>query len=229
MHQTMHAPSTTQRGFAAITILGLLGLIVPSWGCAGGATSANQRLSFGSLTTGQTLSGSSSGSHCRARHAVARVRVLGIHGQHKWTETRAPYGFNGDETGSILDTTKQLSNGGHTLSARLVDVNNGTETLSISVTVANGHVATPRVAITHPGERRDGEGQDPWEATVSDVSGPRESSSTVRSGTPSSTRPSSTRQRGRARHADPQRGVARVQVVAYAPIARRRATAAVSR
>jgi Cellulase (glycosyl hydrolase family 5)/Bacterial Ig domain len=100
-----------------------------------------------SIANGATLSGSLQWIVSSTGTGIARVDFL-VDGTKKWTESYAPYYFNGDPDGK-LDTTT-LSNGSHTLLAIAYN-SSGTELARVSVGVTVNNAAptpTPSPTVT---------------------------------------------------------------------------------
>jgi hypothetical protein len=100
-----------------------------------------------SIANGATLTSSVVWAATPSGSSVSKVEFL-IDGALKWTESFAPYQFNGDN--AVLNTST-LSNGAHTLAVKAYAVDGRTALTSISVTVANSSVLPATTAPTLPG------------------------------------------------------------------------------
>ena len=85
------------------------------------------------LTSGQTLKNKVSWSAKPVGLPVARVEFW-IDGKLSWTDTSAPYYFNGDNSSW---NTRTVSDGAHTLQVVAVSTDGRTATVSLTVTVKN--------------------------------------------------------------------------------------------
>lgn len=112
-------------------------------------------------SVGQTLAGQVAWT-VSASGPVNHVDFI-IDGTPKWTETLAPYSFNGDY--GKLDTTS-LGNGNHDLQAVAYDTNGHSASTTARVTVSNTS-ALPNVSISQPSSGQTVSGNVRWEANVS--------------------------------------------------------------
>src|SRR5262245_35231580 len=92
-----------------------------------------------------------------------------VDGSKQWTESKAPFMYDGDPDGR-LDTTK-LTDGSHTLTAVAYDTGGGSATATATVTVKNGTTSTaaptPQASITQPSNGQTLSGSVPFVATGS--------------------------------------------------------------
>ena len=116
-----------------------------------------------SVSNGSTLTGQLAWTATPQGATTKKVEFL-IDGALRWTESYAPYRFNGDN--GLLDT-KTLSNGSHTLTVIAYATTGQTATATASVTIANG-APPPAPAFTTSSSVVDGStlsGSLAWTAT----------------------------------------------------------------